>query len=86
MFPAKALGPTVFDFNSLGLESMQHAFVRQKRVCSCLWACPWSRHLFDISMAEIELIIGPNGITDDAEWESMAFGGIHAPIQPISAF
>jgi hypothetical protein len=37
-------------------------------------------------MAEIELIIGPNGITDDAEWESMAFGGIHAPIQPISAF
>ena len=41
--------------------------------------------IFDISVAEIEAIVEPDGIADDIGGEPVSFIGIHAPILAISA-
>ena len=44
-----------------------------------------SEQIFDITMAEIEAIVEPDGVTDDISRESVSFVGIHGPILSISA-
>ncbi len=38
----------------------------------------------DISMAEIESIVEPDGVTDHIWWKSVTFLSIHTPILAIS--
>ena len=44
-----------------------------------------SKEIFDITVAEIEAIVEPDGIADDIGGELVSFIGIHAPILSISA-
>jgi hypothetical protein len=43
----------------------------------------FSQKVFDISMAQIESIVEPDGVADDIGRESVAFVGIHHQIPPI---
>jgi hypothetical protein len=43
-----------------------------------------SEQIFNISVAEIEAIVKPNGVTNDVRRESVAFIGIHPPILSAS--
>jgi len=36
--------------------------------------------IFDVSAADIETIVQPDGVTDYVGWESMTFVCIHTPI------
>ena len=44
-----------------------------------------SQEIFDITVAEIESIIEPDGVGNDIWGEPVTFIGIHRPILPISA-
>jgi hypothetical protein len=44
-----------------------------------------SEEIFDISMAQVEPIVEPDGVGDDIRRESVALVSIHGPILSISA-
>ena len=44
-----------------------------------------SKEIFDITVAEIEAIVEPDGIADDIGGEPVSFIGVHGPILAISA-
>ena len=41
------------------------------------------QQIFNISVAEIESIVEPDGVGNDTGWESVAFVSIHSPILAI---
>ena len=45
----------------------------------------FSEQVFDVSMAEIETVVEPDGVADDIWWESVAFINSHRPSLPISS-
>ena len=40
----------------------------------------FGKEIFNVTMAEVETIIEPDGITDDVGWESVTLVCIHRPI------
>jgi hypothetical protein len=45
----------------------------------------FGKWIFDVSVAEIEAIVQPDGVRNDVRWESVTFICIHWSILPISA-
>ena len=41
---------------------------------------PFSEQIFDISVAQVESVVEPDGIADDVRWESVALVGVHGLI------
>ena len=75
---------SVFSFQASGVEGSEFDTPEADRLPADRDAA-LGEQIFDISVAEIEAIVEPDGITDDIGGEPASFIGIHAPILAISA-